>query len=102
MPNKTTSVKSSKSFCSKLSRTTEATDLLEADQDAVKKLFRRYGRINDSMDSEQELELSSQIGQELSVHAQIEEEIFTQHYVRYWTIRTSSMRRLWNTTAPSN
>ncbi len=55
---------------------TDATDLLEADHDAVKKLFRRYERTKDSMEDDDKAALAAEICMELTVHAQVEEEIF--------------------------
>lgn len=55
----------------------DAVDLLDADHIAVKKLFNAYKKLveNDGSPDEKE-ELANQICQELTVHAQIEEEIF--------------------------
>jgi hemerythrin superfamily protein len=53
----------------------DATLLLEADHKAVKRLFRRYDRTKDAMSRAEKIELVSTICRELSVHAQVEEEI---------------------------
>ena len=58
-------------------KTTDAIDLLDADHVAVKKLFTAYKKLCESdgpPDDKQEI--ADQICQELTVHAQIEEEIF--------------------------
>ena len=55
----------------------DAVDLLDADHVAVKKLFTAYKKLCDNdASSEEKEEISTQICQALSVHAQIEEEIF--------------------------
>ena len=55
----------------------DAVDLLDADHVAVKKLFNDYKKLCDAgAPAEDKLGLAEQICQELSVHAQIEEEIF--------------------------
>ena len=55
----------------------DAVDLLDADHIAVKKLFTAYKKLcDDDAASEDKRELAEQICRELSVHAQIEEEIF--------------------------
>ena len=55
----------------------DAVDLLDADHIAVKKLFTAYKKLCDSKASaEKKQEVAEQICRELSVHAQIEEEIF--------------------------
>ena len=54
----------------------DATDLLEADHDAVKKLLRRYERMKDSMEDADKVALATEICMELTVHAQVEEELF--------------------------
>jgi hemerythrin superfamily protein len=55
----------------------DAVDLLDADHVAVKKLFNAYKKLceNDGSPDEKQ-ELAEQICQELTVHAQLEEEIF--------------------------
>jgi len=57
----------------------DACDLLDADHKAVKKLFNAYDELAGSKArgaAQKRLELARQICQELTVHAQIEEEIF--------------------------
>lgn len=57
----------------------DACDLLDADHKAVKKLFKAYEELAGSRArsaAQKKLDLSRQICQELTVHAQIEEEIF--------------------------
>ena len=57
----------------------DACDLLDADHKAVKKLFNAYDELAGSKArgaGQKRLDLAAQICRELSVHAQIEEEIF--------------------------
>jgi hemerythrin-like domain-containing protein len=57
----------------------DACDLLDADHKAVKKMFKEYEELTESKSrsaSQKKLDLAKQICQELTVHAQIEEEIF--------------------------
>ena len=57
----------------------EACDLLDADHRAIKKLFKTYEELAGSRArsaSQKKLDLSRRIGQELTVHLQIEEELF--------------------------
>jgi hemerythrin superfamily protein len=55
----------------------DAVDLLDADHIAVKKLFTAYKKLCDNDAPEEEKrDVASQICKELTVHAQIEEEIF--------------------------
>ena len=55
----------------------DAVDLLDADHVAVKKLFTAYKKLCDAgAPAQDKLGIAEQICQELSVHAQIEEEIF--------------------------
>jgi hemerythrin-like domain-containing protein len=57
----------------------DACDLLDADHKAVKKMFKEYDELMHSRAqsaSDRKLELAHQICRELTVHAQIEEEIF--------------------------
>lgn len=55
----------------------DAVDLLDADHIAVKKLFNAYKKLCEEDGSpDEKQEIADQICQELSVHAQIEEEIF--------------------------
>jgi hemerythrin superfamily protein len=55
----------------------DAIDLLTADHHEVEKLFKQYKRLtHKDADSEQRQELAHKICQALSVHAQIEEELF--------------------------
>lgn len=60
-----------------LAKKNDAVDLLDADHIAVKKLFDAYKKLckNDAPGEEKQ-KLAAQICQELTVHAQIEEEIF--------------------------
>ncbi|MBW8371892.1 MAG: hemerythrin domain-containing protein [Thiobacillus sp.] len=56
----------------------DACDLLDADHKAVKKLFNEFEKLTESRGNTREKKrmLADQICQELTVHAQIEEEIF--------------------------
>jgi hemerythrin superfamily protein len=57
----------------------DACDLLDADHKAVKKMFKEYEELTESRArsaTQKKKELATQICQELTVHAQIEEEIF--------------------------
>ena len=57
----------------------DACDLLDADHRAVKKLFKEYEELAGSRArsaAQKKMDLARQICQELTVHAQIEEEIF--------------------------
>ena len=59
--------------------TKDACDLLDADHKAVKKMFKEYEELTGSRSraaAQQKKELAQQICQELTVHAQVEEEIF--------------------------
>ena len=60
-------------------RQKDACDLLDADHKAVKKMFKQFDELTQSRArnaAQQRLELARQICMELTVHAQIEEEIF--------------------------
>jgi hemerythrin-like domain-containing protein len=60
-------------------REKDACDLLDADHRAVKKLFKAYEELTKSRGrtvAQKKMDLARQICQELTVHAQIEEEIF--------------------------
>ncbi len=57
----------------------DACDLLDADHKAVKKMFKDYEELTGSRArsaAQKKLDLAHQICQELTVHAQVEEEIF--------------------------
>jgi hemerythrin superfamily protein len=57
----------------------DACDLLDADHRAVKKLFKEYEELTQSRSrtaAQKKMDLARQICHELTVHAQIEEEIF--------------------------
>jgi hemerythrin-like domain-containing protein len=57
----------------------DACDLLDADHRAVKKMFKEYEELSGSKArgvAQKKMELAQQICQELTVHTQIEEEIF--------------------------
>ena len=57
----------------------DACDLLDADHRAVKKLFKEYEELTGSRArsaAQKKLDLAQRICQELTIHAQIEEEIF--------------------------
>jgi hemerythrin superfamily protein len=57
----------------------DACDLLDADHKAVKKMFKEYEELTESRArsaTQKKKDLAMQICQELTVHAQIEEEIF--------------------------
>ncbi len=57
----------------------DACDLLDADHKAVKKMFKEYEELTSSRSrsaAQKKKELAMQICQELTVHAQVEEEIF--------------------------
>lgn len=60
-------------------RAKDACDLLDADHKAVKKMFKEYEELAGSRArnaAQKKMELARQICHELTVHAQIEEEIF--------------------------
>lgn len=60
-------------------REKDACDLLDADHRAVKKMFKEYEELTNSRArsaAQKKMDLARQICQELTVHAQIEEEIF--------------------------
>ena len=60
-------------------RAKDACDLLDADHKAVKKLFKEYEELTESRSRnamQNKKELARQICHELTVHAQIEEEVF--------------------------
>lgn len=60
-------------------RSKDACDLLDADHRAVKKLFKEYEELTGSRakaTASRKLEIARQVCTELTVHAQIEEEIF--------------------------
>ena len=55
----------------------DAVDLLDADHKAVKKLFIRYAALcDDGADVQEKRMVAERICQDLTIHAQIEEEIF--------------------------
>lgn len=57
----------------------DACDLLDADHRAVKKLFKQYEELTNSRarnTAQKKMDLAREICQELTVHTQIEEEIF--------------------------
>ena len=57
----------------------DACDLLDADHKAVKKMFKEYDELTSSRGrtvGQKKMDLARQICHELTVHAQIEEEIF--------------------------
>lgn len=57
----------------------DACDLLDADHKAVKKMFKEYEELTNSRGrsvAQKKMDLARQICHELTVHAQIEEEIF--------------------------
>ena len=57
----------------------DACDLLDADHKAVKKMFKEYEELTGSRArgaAQKKMDLAHQVCQELTVHAQIEEEIF--------------------------
>lgn len=57
----------------------DACDLLDADHRAVKKMFKEYEELTNSRGrtvAQKKMDLARQICHELSVHAQVEEEIF--------------------------
>lgn len=61
------------------SREKDVCDLLDADHRAVKKMFKEYETLTESRSrtaARQRLELARTICRELTVHAQVEEEIF--------------------------
>jgi hemerythrin superfamily protein len=64
---------------STVNRTKDACDLLDADHRAVKKLFKEYDELAGSQARralDRRLEIAREICQQLTTHAQIEEEIF--------------------------
>lgn len=54
----------------------DATALLTQDHDAVKKLFKQYEELKEEGSPEEKATLAAEICLELTVHAQVEEEIF--------------------------
>jgi hemerythrin superfamily protein len=58
------------------SKSTDAVDLLTADHDKVKKLFKSFNKLKETGSSDEKSELVAQICNELTIHTQIEEEIF--------------------------
>jgi hypothetical protein len=54
----------------------DAIKLLTADHAKVKKMFKEFEKLSKKDDEEAKAELAAQICQELTVHAQLEEEIF--------------------------
>ena len=66
-------------------RAKDACDLLDADHKMVKKMFKEYEELTESRArsaAQKKQELAQQICQELTVHAQVEEEIFYPAYVK--------------------
>jgi hemerythrin superfamily protein len=55
---------------------TDAIKLLTADHAKVKKMFKEFEKLSKKNDEEGKAELATQICQELTIHAQLEEEIF--------------------------
>jgi len=67
--------KASKARAKQSGKTQDALKLLKTDHDAVENLFEQYERLKDKDESKKE-DLIGQICTALSVHAQLEEEIF--------------------------
>ena len=57
-------------------KTPDAVAMLKADHDKVKKLFKEFQRVHDAGSDEEAEQLATQICNELTVHATLEEEIF--------------------------
>lgn len=75
---KSAASKSAATPARKAARQKDACDLLDADHKAVKKMFEDYKTLSEgrSRSSSKKRELADQICMELTVHAQLEEEIF--------------------------
>jgi hemerythrin superfamily protein len=56
--------------------TADAIALLTEDHDKVQKLFKRYEKLTESGSADEKAALAAEICMELTVHAQVEEEIF--------------------------
>ena len=54
----------------------DAITLLSEDHDKVQKLFKQYEKVKESASSDEKAGLAAEICMELTVHAQVEEEIF--------------------------
>jgi hemerythrin superfamily protein len=76
MTGSTTSVKSTARGTTTGRTKNDAIKLLTDDHDKVKKLFKEFEKISKKKDGEGKEELAAQICEELTVHAQLEEEIF--------------------------
>lgn len=76
MTGSTTSVKSTARGTTTGRTKNDAIKLLTDDHDKVKKLFKEFEKISKKKDGEGKEELAAQICKELTVHAQLEEEIF--------------------------
>ncbi len=76
--HKTTTRRSttSKSTGRTTSKAKDAIKLLTEDHNKVKKLFKDYEKLSKKNDTEAKEELAQQICEELTIHAQLEEEIF--------------------------
>ena len=72
----TTSGKATKRSTTTRSAKNDAIKLLTEDHNKVKKLFKEFEKLSKKNDEEGKEELATQICKELSVHAQLEEEIF--------------------------
>jgi hemerythrin superfamily protein len=79
MPNSRTSRTTSKTTTRRTSTSAaepNVIDLLEADHKKVKKLFKDFEKLAKQGDDEGKIEVARQICDELTIHAQVEEEIF--------------------------
>lgn len=72
----TTASKSAIKSTSKQKETANAIDLLTQDHKNVKKLFKEFEKFAKNEDTSAKVEVANKICEELTVHAQIEEEIF--------------------------
>ena len=69
--------KNTRSKASKSDKSEDAIELLTRDHKAVKQLFKQFDKIKDEEGAEDErAEIANQICMELTIHAQIEEEVF--------------------------
>ena len=57
-------------------KSTDAVSILKADHDKVKKLFKEFERLHEEESDDEAAEIATQICNELTIHATVEEEIF--------------------------
>ena len=73
---RTVTTRATKSKARTSRRAPNAITLLTEDHAKVKKMFKQFERSHEKMDAAEKAELVTQICMELTVHAQVEEEIF--------------------------